>query len=143
MDSTLITALLTLFTALVPVLGTFLSILINNKIKDDKQRKLALDLLASVQGAVKATAQTVTSKQRDGSGNLKAEVAAAAKAEALEAAKILLGSEQMAMATAKYGGSAEVNKVLGTLLEAALHDVKKTKASATSSASVDAQPPTT
>lgn len=139
MDPALLTALLTFLTALVPILGTLIALAINHSRLSAKDKDLALALNASVTGAVKATAQTMTAHARDEKGSLGAIVAEAAKKEALESAKILLGSQQMEAAKAKYGLNGELDKVLSTLLEAALHDVKNTKISTsttTSAASV-------
>jgi len=140
MDPTLITALLTFLTALVPILGTLLGLWINHSRLDAKSKALALDMTASATSAVKAVAQTLTAGQRDPKGNLPAALKEAAKVEALKQAQILLGSDKRAEATAKYGGNGEVAKVLETMVEAALHDVKAvqvTSSTTTSKALVD------
>lgn len=132
MDATLLTALFAFLTALVPVLGTVLTLLINRSRLDAKDKALALALTDSTAKAVKSVAQTVTAHH---TGNLSAELAKTAKSEALEIAKVLLGSEKLADAKAKYGLNGEVDKVLGNLLEAALHDVKGTKTTTSTSTS--------
>lgn len=135
MDPTLLTALLTFLTALVPILGGIVTIKINNSRLDEKDKALGNAVNDSVTNAVKAIAQTMLTGKRDASGRLPPEVAEIAKASALELSKVLLGSEKLQQAQIKYGMSG-ADKVLATLLEAALHDVKATKSTTMQSTSV-------
>ena len=127
MDQSLITALLTFLTALVPVLGALVGLLINRSRLNAEDKALALALTSSVTNAVKSVSQTVTENHRDHRGHLPEELREAAKKEALKLTKTLLGDEKLQAARKKYGVNGEVEQVLSTLAEAVLHDVKNTR----------------
>lgn len=140
MDPTLLTAIITLVTTIVSVLGVFATLWINKNITNEADKKLALDLLGAATGAVKATSQTLTANQRDLKGQLPAAAATAAKITALEMAKILLGSSQVKAAEEKYG-VAGLDKVLSVHVEAALHDVKATQITTSTTTSATTRGP--
>ncbi len=134
MDSNVLIAMIGLVGTVVTLLGTFAALWINKNMTNEADKKLALDMLGAVTGAVKATSQTLTTGQRDVRGQLPEVVASQAKSTALDMAKILLGSDQVKAAEAKYGVQG-LDKVLSVQVEAALHDVKATKVTATTTTS--------
>jgi hypothetical protein len=122
MSDTLLTAILTLITTVITILGALATQYLNQRVKDSKDRELGHALIDAATNAVKATAQTITSKQRT-EGTLTESVKQAARQSALEQTKILLGDRRLKEATEKYGVG-QLDKTLITLLEAAVHDCK-------------------
>lgn len=137
MDS-IIQALIGIALLVIPALGYLIwqyvklqQIRVANQIADEEAQALKRTLHETASIAVKSTSQTVVSGRRDADGTLPPVVAGTAKETARQTLKKLLSPEQLRAVRAQYGEEGAVNEVLDPMIEAALHDMKAPKTSAT------------
>ncbi len=125
MDPALITAILSLLTVLIPIIGALVGWKINNSRLSEEEKRNYNAINDAVVGAVKAVSQTHISGKRTLEGRLPQMVAEEARSEALVLTKTLMGMQRVQAAAKQYGAE-KLDKVLLTQIEARVHDEKAT-----------------